>query len=257
VKKAPLSTASRPNTLRQAGHAWPLGSQGRRTTALNAQSAWGTGRVPSRLLLCLSLGIMACFAEAPAANADSNHGKNAASWAADDAVVSRHFTISVALAPGQPARYSVSGELFATEDELVGGTTVQVLVPGATYTLDYWDFGTVDGRTYSYARDVAAHGFPTFAFDEIGSGNSSHPPSNQVTLQSAAFVAHQVLQALRNGSIAGVPFGKMILAGCVAKGERQDIDPTVFYTCKGKLYVCSTEAKKGVPRQPGRQHCES
>jgi hypothetical protein len=52
---------------------------------------------------------------------------------------------------------------------------------GDLNTHDYWDFGTVDGRRYSYARDVAARGFPTFAFDEIGSGNSSHPPSTRVS----------------------------------------------------------------------------
>jgi hypothetical protein len=92
--------------------------------------------------------------------------------------MSRHFTIPVALAPGKPASDTISGELFATEDELVAGTTVQLLVAGATYTHDYWDFRTVDRRRYSYARDVAARGFPTFAFDEIGSGNSSHPPSD-------------------------------------------------------------------------------
>jgi pimeloyl-ACP methyl ester carboxylesterase len=107
----------------------------------------------------------------------------------------------------------VSGELYATEDELVAGTTVQVLVHGATYNHDYWDFGKVDGRRYSYARDVAAHGFPTFAFDLIGSGNSSHPPSDQVTLQSTAFVAHQIVQGLRNGSITGIQFGKVIIVG--------------------------------------------
>ena len=127
--------------------------------------------------------------------------------------MSRHFTIPVALAPGKPASYTISGELFATEDELVAGTTVQLLVAGATYTHDYWDFGTVDGRRYSYARDVAAHGFPTFAFDEIGSGNSSHPPSDEVTIQSAAFVAHQLVQGLRNGSITGMQFGKVIIVG--------------------------------------------
>jgi pimeloyl-ACP methyl ester carboxylesterase len=156
---------------------------------------------------------MSCFADTPTANSDSNDGKSSESFAGDDAVVSRRFTIPAALAPGQPASYSVSGGLFATQNELVAGTTVQVLVAGATYTLDYWDFGTVDGRRYSYARAVAAHGFPTFAFDEIGSGNSSHPPSDQVTIQSAAFVAHQILQALRNGSVAGIQFGKVIIVG--------------------------------------------
>ena len=196
------------NTPKESGNAGQPGSQRRGATRHNVQFAWGTTTksVVSSLLLCISLGVMPCLADPP-------DESNAESFAGDNAVMSRHFTIPVALAPGQPASYTISGELFATEDELVAGTTVQLLVAGATYTHDYWDFGTVDGRRYSYARDVAARGFPTFAFDEIGSGNSSHPPSNQVTLQSAAFVAHQLVQGLRNGSITGIQFGKVLAVG--------------------------------------------
>ena len=80
-----------------------------------------------------------------------------------ETVTCRRVTVPVALAPGQPANYKVSGELCATEDDLVAGTTVQLLINGATYNHDYWDFGKIDGIEYSYARDVAAHGFPTFA----------------------------------------------------------------------------------------------
>src|SRR5215813_11833526 len=84
-------------------------------------------------------------------------------FARDDTVVCRHFAaIPVALASGEPASSTVSGELCATEDELRAGTTVQLLIHGATYNHDYWDFGRVDGIEYSYARDVATHGFPTF-----------------------------------------------------------------------------------------------
>jgi pimeloyl-ACP methyl ester carboxylesterase len=143
-----------------------------------------------------------------------------AAFAEDDAVVCRdHASIPVALAPGQAASYMVSGELCATEAELGEGATVQLLIHGATYNHRYWDFGTVDGIDYSYARDVAAHGFATFALDEIGAGNSSHPASQLVTSQATAYVAHQIVQGLRRGSIhglplgRGVPFGKVIIVG--------------------------------------------
>ena len=143
-----------------------------------------------------------------------------AGFAEDDAVVCRNLTsIPVALAPGQPASYMVSGELCATEDELRAGATVQLLIHGATYSHHYWDFGTVDGIEYSYARDVAAHGVATFALDEIGAGGSSHPSSDLVTSQATAYVAHQIVQGLRRGSIngvplgRGVPFGKVIIVG--------------------------------------------
>ena len=143
-----------------------------------------------------------------------------AAFAGDDAVVCRNLaSIPVALAPGQLASYSVSGELCATEDELREGATVQLLIHGATYNHRYCDFGTVDGIEYSYARDVAAHGFATFALDEIGAGNSSHPSSDLVTSQATAYVAHQIVQGLRTGRIngvlfvRGVRFGKVIIVG--------------------------------------------
>ena len=121
--------------------------------------------------------------------------------------------LPVALAAGQPARYTVSGELCATAAERRDGRTVQLLIPGATYDHRYWDFGTIDGRRYSYARDVAAHGYPTFALDMLGTGDSSTPPSDQITIDTAAFVAHQAVQALRDGGVAGVRFGKVIEVG--------------------------------------------
>ncbi len=164
-----------------------------KTRRLNMLFAWAA------LALCCT----------PAFSQNSQQG-----WNADDAVLCRPFAaIPVTLAPDQPASYNVSGELGATPAELQAGTTVQLLIHGATYNHDYWDFGAIDGTRYSYARDVAAHGFPTFALDEIGAGRSSHPPSDQVTVQAAAYVDHQIVQGLRSGSIAGIPFGKVIIVG--------------------------------------------
>lgn len=131
----------------------------------------------------------------------------------DDAVMCRRATVPVALAPGQPASYRVDGELCATDDELTASATIQLLIHGATYNHDYWDFGTVGEVRYSYARDVAARGFPTFAPDLPGTGNSSRPPSDQLSVESEAYVAHQIVQALRLGSINGVQFGKVIIVG--------------------------------------------
>ncbi|MDE2448883.1 MAG: alpha/beta hydrolase [Gammaproteobacteria bacterium] len=128
-------------------------------------------------------------------------------------VTCRRADLLVALAPGQPAEYSVSGELCATSDEVRHGTTVQLLIHGATYSHDYWDFGTVGDVSYSYARATAASGLATFAFDEIGAGGSSHPSSDLVTVDVAAYVAHQIVQALRSGEIGGTRFRKVIAVG--------------------------------------------
>jgi len=129
-------------------------------------------------------------------------------------VTCRHdLRLPVALAAGQPTTYTVSGELCSTAAERRDGRTVQLLIPGATYDHRYWDFGTIDGRRYSYARDVAARGYPTFALDMPGTGNSSTPPSGQISIDTAAFVAHQAVQALRDGAIAGIRFGRVIEVG--------------------------------------------
>jgi pimeloyl-ACP methyl ester carboxylesterase len=121
--------------------------------------------------------------------------------------------IPVALSTGEPQSYAVTGELCATRSELVAGKTVQLLIHGATYNHSYWDFGTVDRVSYSYARDLAAVGYPTFSLDEIGVGQSSHPPSADVDIQVAAFVAHQVVQDLLGGTIGKVRFGRVIEVG--------------------------------------------
>lgn len=143
----------------------------------------------------------------------------AANAASDESITCQRVTAQVALTPGTPASYTVNGELCATEEELSAGGTVQLLIHGAAYNHDYWDFGTINGIRYSYARDVAAHGFATVALDLIGAGNSSHPPSSQVTNEATAYVAHQIVQGLRSGSVNGaslglrVPFSKVIMVG--------------------------------------------
>jgi pimeloyl-ACP methyl ester carboxylesterase len=121
--------------------------------------------------------------------------------------------VLVALAPGEPARYGVAGELCATAQELRDGTSVQLLMHGATYSHEYWDFGEVHETRYSYARAVADYGMATFAYDAIGAGGSSHPPSERVTLEAAAYVTHQLVRALRSGTLSGTRFGKVIAVG--------------------------------------------
>ena len=132
----------------------------------------------------------------------------------ENAVTCRQYGhIPVALVAGQPASYTVAGELCTTAAERRAGTTVQLLVHGATYNHDYWDFGTVHGVDYSYARDVAARGIATFAVDEIGAGASSRPASSEVTIQAAAYVAHQLVHDLRDGSATGTRFRKVVAMG--------------------------------------------
>jgi pimeloyl-ACP methyl ester carboxylesterase len=185
------------------------------------------------LLLCLSLNTAPILAQSPklgvlyplshgqydgaqvAASSDAVSRESAPdSTFADDAVsCSEIAPIPVALDSSTPASFKVSGELCATPEELRDGATVQLLIHGATYNRDYWNFARVGGIRYSYAHDVARHGFPALAIDLPGTGASSHPSSELLTVQAEAFVAHQVVQALRNSAVCDVRFGKVITVG--------------------------------------------
>jgi len=174
-----------------------LSGQTRKTIASQVVLETKLGEIPTKKLLLIGTLVSLLVTARAATDEDVNCWRTA---------------IPV-IASEQPARYTVSGELCATAKERTNGTTVQLLVHGSTYNYDYWDFDAIDGFRYSYARDAAAEGFPTFAFDALGSGSSSRPPSDQLTIQAAAYIAHQIVEALRSGSIGGVQFGKVIIMG--------------------------------------------
>ena len=172
-----------------------------------AVAAWSQRVVAVALAVVGLFSIGAMAASRADAAGRNGHDRDASVTCRQD------LRLPVALAAGGPASYTISGELCSTLPERHDGRTVQLLIPGATYDHRYWDFGTIDGRRYSYARDAAALGYPTFALDMLGTGDSSTPPSNQITIDTAAFVAHQAVQALRDGQVAGTRFGKVIEVG--------------------------------------------
>ena len=67
--------------------------------------------------------------------------------ATNEPVTCRRTAVQVALTPQTPANYTVSGELCATPMERTAGASVQLLIPGATYNYEYWDFGRIDGTS--------------------------------------------------------------------------------------------------------------
>ncbi|WP_416974863.1 alpha/beta hydrolase [Streptomyces sp. 4F14] len=119
-------------------------------------------------------------------------------------------SVRVALTPGGPADQSVYGRLCVPEGR--PPSSVQLLVPGMTYTHLYWDVPGFDGR-YSYVRRATAAGYATFAVDTIGTGRSSYPASERITIDAAAYTLHQVITALRAGRVAGTPFRRVVYVG--------------------------------------------
>lgn len=95
-----------------------------------------------------------------------------------------------------------------------GGTappaTVQVLVPGATYSDIYWNF-PYEPRKYSYVDAMLAAGYATLNVDPLGFGRSSHPLSALVTMGTEAYAMHEVIAGARDGAF-GVRFPRVILA---------------------------------------------
>ncbi|MFD2416077.1 alpha/beta hydrolase [Amycolatopsis pigmentata] len=89
---------------------------------------------------------------------------------------------------------------------------VQLLVHGGTYNRYYWDL-PYDPDRYSYQRDMAAHGYATFAVDLLGTGRSTRPPAARLLIGAEAASLHDVVGHLRAGRAGGVRFGKVVIAG--------------------------------------------
>jgi pimeloyl-ACP methyl ester carboxylesterase len=125
----------------------------------------------------------------------------------DQPTTCQQSQLTVALEAGQPATYHVAGQLCYKPNNK---NIVHLLVSGATYSRAYWDF-PLQPQQYSYVRKLTNAGYATFNFDRLGIGESDHPPADQVTVQSNAFVVHQIVQALRDGRLG--TFAKVILVG--------------------------------------------
>jgi pimeloyl-ACP methyl ester carboxylesterase len=110
-----------------------------------------------------------------------------------------------------------------------GARTVQVLVPGGTYTSAYWDIGYVP-ETRSYRQAMNRAGIATIAVDRLGSGRSSKTLSALVTVNSQAKAVHAVVRSLRPR------FDRVVLVGhsigsavaTVEAVEHRDVDGVVI-----------------------------
>jgi pimeloyl-ACP methyl ester carboxylesterase len=124
------------------------------------------------------------------------------------------LTFSTILPDGSSCE--VVGYLYST-----GGLDegpLQVAVHGATYNHTYWDFPSINGRDYSYARYMAARGHSVLAVDQVGAGESCKPDAGPsglaVTLDDTAVALKQIVDAMRSGANpAGNAFDRIVLVG--------------------------------------------
>jgi pimeloyl-ACP methyl ester carboxylesterase len=88
---------------------------------------------------------------------------------------------------------------------------LQVLLHGATYNHKYWDFPSINGRDYSYARYMAVRKYAVLALDLPGAGESvvarnaqtgapAGPDGFALTLGESAAAVNQVLIAMKSGA---------------------------------------------------------
>ncbi|HKY64631.1 MAG TPA: alpha/beta hydrolase [bacterium] len=94
----------------------------------------------------------------------------------------------------------------------IGSTpdTVQVLVHSTWYNLESWD---PPQNQYSYVQAAVAKGYATFNLDRFGTGQSSTPPAHLVTIDVVEDTIHQLIVGLRNGSIGGHAYDKVVWVG--------------------------------------------
>jgi alpha-beta hydrolase superfamily lysophospholipase len=151
--------------------------------------------------LAVGTAVLAAVAVLPAASAHAD-GLPEPTCAA--------YTLPVAITDPGPADQTMWGQLCYRGSR--EPATVQLLVHGASYNHLYWDFPYGDGY-YSYVDAATAAGYATFDVDRIGDGNSSHPPSTDVTLTAGAIALHDAVTALRTGTVGGHPFQHVIMVG--------------------------------------------
>jgi pimeloyl-ACP methyl ester carboxylesterase len=95
--------------------------------------------------------------------------------------------------------------------------TLQILIHGASYNRQYWDFPFQPSR-YSYTRAANDAGFTTIAVDRLGTGDSVRPPGELLTVHEHASTLHQIVTSIRNGTARDargkkIKFDRIVLVG--------------------------------------------
>jgi pimeloyl-ACP methyl ester carboxylesterase len=127
-------------------------------------------------------------------------------WA-HESIHCENVSFPVVLSPGAKKHYQLSGELCSKG--LIQGKTIQVLVHGASFDHNYWNF-PVNPDKYSYAKYITDAGFAVLNIDRIGYGNSSRPIGDDLyglNLHVSAYTLHQVITILRSGFLFVGGFG--------------------------------------------------
>jgi pimeloyl-ACP methyl ester carboxylesterase len=197
---------------------------------------------------------------------------------AETTVGCRQVSLPVELESGLGADQTMVAELCGPEP--LEGRVIHVLVSGATYGPEAWDFPYQPER-YSYVRAMNQAGIATFNVHRLGIGQSSHPESHEVTTQRHIYIYHQLIQGLQDG-VFGAKFGTIVLvghsygaviaygvanrypeelAGVVITGLQHETDPAFWREFWGNLHPAKEEGGRFaeldegyLTSRPGQRH---
>ncbi|UKA60413.1 alpha/beta hydrolase [Arthrobacter sp. FW306-2-2C-D06B] len=106
-------------------------------------------------------------------------------------------TLSVPVNTADGGRAEFAGHYFTAESTPTG--VLQVLVHGNSYDHRYWDFGPVNNNAYSYVQYMTARGHDVLAVDLPGTGSSSRPDGDAVSLESVGDGLSDMILKVRAG----------------------------------------------------------
>lgn len=108
--------------------------------------------------------------------------------------------------------YEVAGYLYYQGS--FHNRTLLLALHGANYNHKYWDVPEINGHEYSFARYMAGRKYAVLAIDQLGTGESSKPDGDLLTLDQTAGAIHQVVTQLRSDSNAvGYAFERVVTVG--------------------------------------------
>lgn len=127
--------------------------------------------------------------------------------------------------------YTVRGHIVAPRSALENPTAATLYLHAVTWGEYYFNFTGVPD--YDFATQLAERGHTSVIVDRLGYGTSDKPPGNATCFGSEADVAHQMVQALRNGtyqtgSDEPAQFSKVNIGGASVGGLISHIEAYTF-----------------------------
>lgn len=115
--------------------------------------------------------------------------------------------------------YTVRGHIVAPRSALEHRSAATIYLHAVTWGEYYWNFTGVPD--YAFATQLAQRGHTSVIVDRLGYGASDKPPGKDTCFGSEADVAHQMVQALRDGTYQTEP-------GQTEPGQTEPDEPARF-----------------------------